>query len=82
MMNDVIQEYRGKKVVIRFDTAKCIHSRNCVLGSPKVFVANAPDEWVQPDEDSPENRFYSLKAARRIKLFYHFPVYWMPSLPA
>lgn len=54
MNNDDTQEYRGKKVAIRFDTAKCIHSRNCVLGNPKVFVANAPGEWIRPDEDSPE----------------------------
>jgi CDGSH-type Zn-finger protein/uncharacterized Fe-S cluster protein YjdI len=54
MMNDDVQEYRGKKTAIRFDSAKCIHSRNCVLGSPRVFVANAPGEWIRPDEDSPE----------------------------
>jgi len=53
MTND-IQEYRGKKVVIRFDAAKCIHSRHCVLGNPKVFIAKAPGEWIQPDAASPE----------------------------
>jgi CDGSH-type Zn-finger protein/uncharacterized Fe-S cluster protein YjdI len=53
-MTDDVQEYRGKKIAIRFDTAKCIHSRNCVLGNPNVFVANVPGEWIRPDADSPE----------------------------
>jgi hypothetical protein len=37
-MADGIEEYRGNDVVIRFDGHKCIHSRNCVLGRPDVFV--------------------------------------------
>lgn len=43
------QEYSGEKVTIRFDGSKCIHSRNCVLGLPGVFVANAEDPWIRPD---------------------------------
>lgn len=35
-----IEEVRGRRVVIRFDGAKCVHSRNCVLGRPDVFVPN------------------------------------------
>lgn len=53
-MSDTIQEYPGKKIVVRFDTSKCIHSRNCVLGNPQVFVPNAPGDWIQPDAASPE----------------------------
>ncbi len=53
-MSNNIQEYPGKKIVISFDTAKCIHSRNCVLGNPQVFVPNAPGDWIQPDAASPE----------------------------
>ena len=29
----------GKQVRIRFDGARCIHARNCVLGLPEVFKA-------------------------------------------
>jgi len=43
------QEYSGEKVTIRFDGGKCIHSRNCVLGLPNVFQANAPGPWINPD---------------------------------
>lgn len=53
-MTNSIQEYQGKKVVVRFEASKCIHSRNCVLGNPQVFVPNAPGDWIQPDAASPE----------------------------
>lgn len=48
------QEYRGEKITIRFDGAKCIHSRNCVLGLPEVFVANADGPWIRPDNGAVE----------------------------
>jgi CDGSH-type Zn-finger protein/uncharacterized Fe-S cluster protein YjdI len=53
-MSDKAQEYRGERIVVRFDGRKCIHSRNCVLGQPDVFVPNAPGEWIHPDDASPE----------------------------
>ncbi len=48
------QEYAGEKITIRFDGSKCIHSRNCVLGLPNVFVANATGPWIQPDNGTVE----------------------------
>jgi len=45
---------RGRKVVIHFDGARCIHSRNCVLRHPDVFVPNVEGEWIHPDAVSPE----------------------------
>ncbi len=53
-MADSIEEYRGKQVAIRFDSNKCIHSRNCVLGRPDVFVPNAAGPWIKPDNASSE----------------------------
>ena len=44
----------GKSVRIRFDGAKCIHARNCVLSQPKVFKANVEGAWIDPDAASPE----------------------------
>jgi CDGSH-type Zn-finger protein/uncharacterized Fe-S cluster protein YjdI len=44
----------GRDVTIRFDTARCIHSRHCVLGEPAVFLANTPGEWIFPDQATPE----------------------------
>jgi CDGSH-type Zn-finger protein/uncharacterized Fe-S cluster protein YjdI len=45
---------RGKRVVVRFEGRKCIHSRQCVLSRPDVFVPNVEGEWIRPDEASPE----------------------------
>jgi CDGSH-type Zn-finger protein/uncharacterized Fe-S cluster protein YjdI len=47
-MGEKIQEYRSEKVIVRFEGARCIHSRNCVLGDPDVFVPNARGEWIRP----------------------------------
>ncbi len=43
---DVIQ---GREVTITFDGSRCIHSRNCVLSHPEVFVPNVKGEWIFPD---------------------------------
>ena len=39
----------GKEATIHFDAHKCIHSRNCVLSHPDVFVPNVIGEWIHPD---------------------------------
>ncbi|MBL8201046.1 MAG: CDGSH iron-sulfur domain-containing protein [Chromatiales bacterium] len=49
-----VEEVRGQRAVIRFEAAKCIHSRNCVLGRPDVFVPNVQGEWIFPDRATPE----------------------------
>jgi CDGSH-type Zn-finger protein/uncharacterized Fe-S cluster protein YjdI len=53
-MSDKTEEYRGPKIVVRFDPVRCIHSRNCVLGDPHVFVPNAPGPWIRPDAVAPD----------------------------
>lgn len=53
-MANTPEEYRGAKVVVRFDGRKCIHSRQCVLGLPDAFIANADGPWIRPDNASPE----------------------------
>lgn len=35
-----------------FDAKKCIHSRNCVLNRPDVFVPNVEGEWIHPERAS------------------------------
>src|SRR5260370_33806950 len=44
----------GRKIRIRFDAKKCIHSRGCVLSHPEVFVPNVQGEWIHPDAAAPE----------------------------
>lgn len=53
-MGDKAQEYRGEHIIVYFDGRKCIHSRNCVLGRPEVFVPNAPGEWIHADSAPPD----------------------------
>ena len=45
---------RGEKIVIHFDGSRCIHSRNCVLNHPDVFVPNVEGEWIRPNAESPD----------------------------
>jgi CDGSH-type Zn-finger protein/uncharacterized Fe-S cluster protein YjdI len=49
-----VEEVRGSKAVIRFDADRCIHSRNCVLDRPDVFVPNVEGAWIRPDNASPD----------------------------
>jgi len=44
----------GTAIDVGFDGKKCIHSRNCVLAHPEVFVPNAPGEWIHPGAASAE----------------------------
>jgi CDGSH-type Zn-finger protein/uncharacterized Fe-S cluster protein YjdI len=44
-----IETVRGKEFIIHFDAKRCIHSRNCVLDRPDVFVPNVKGEWIYPD---------------------------------
>ncbi len=45
---------KGRDVTIRFDASRCVHSRNCVLGHPEVYVPNVQGEWIHPDSASAE----------------------------
>jgi CDGSH-type Zn-finger protein/uncharacterized Fe-S cluster protein YjdI len=47
-------EYHGERVTIIIRGERCIHSRNCVLDRPDVFVPNAPGAWVHPDNATPD----------------------------
>ena len=48
----------GRDVTIRFDARRCVHSRNCVLGHPEIFVPNVQGEWIHPDAASAEEAMH------------------------
>ncbi len=48
-MSDGVEVVRGKRVLIAFEGKRCIHSRQCVLARPVVFVPNVQGEWIHPD---------------------------------
>lgn len=45
----MVQTVKGSKVTVIFDGKRCVHSRNCVLGHPEVFVPNVKGDWIFPD---------------------------------
>ena len=45
---------KGRDVTISFDGTRCVHSRNCVLSHPEVFVPDVPGDWIFPDAASAE----------------------------
>jgi CDGSH-type Zn-finger protein/uncharacterized Fe-S cluster protein YjdI len=49
-----MEEVRGAKVTILYEGARCIHSRYCVTGEPKLFVGNVEGDWIFPDAVSAE----------------------------
>ncbi len=53
-MGEDTEAYAGELVTIVVRASRCIHSRNCVLDRPDVFVPNAPGAWVHPENASPE----------------------------
>ncbi len=49
-----VEKHPTKGGVLIFDGKKCIHSRNCVLSRPDVFVPNVEGEWIHPENATPE----------------------------
>jgi CDGSH-type Zn-finger protein/uncharacterized Fe-S cluster protein YjdI len=47
---DGAEVVEGEKVEITFNGKLCIHSRFCVTGAPKVFLANVEGPWIHPDD--------------------------------
>ncbi len=45
----VIEESRGKNLLLRSEAKRCIHSRQCVLGAPAAFKANVQGPWLDAD---------------------------------
>ena len=46
---DGVDEIEGEKMTLIYEGKKCIHSRHCVTGAPKVFLANVEGPWIHPD---------------------------------
>ena len=46
---DGVERIEGKDLTLIYEGTKCIHSRFCVTGAPKVFLANVKGPWIYPD---------------------------------
>jgi uncharacterized Fe-S cluster protein YjdI/CDGSH-type Zn-finger protein len=48
-----VKEYRGEKVSVTFEPARCLHAAECVRGLPEVFdLGKRP--WISPEGAAPE----------------------------
>lgn len=50
------------EIEIRFDVERCIHSRNCVLKAPTVFLANVEGPWLHPETDTVEHLVHTAQS--------------------
>jgi len=48
-------EAATEDIAIRFDVERCIHSRQCVMNAPRVFLANVKGPWLHPETDTVEH---------------------------
>jgi CDGSH-type Zn-finger protein/uncharacterized Fe-S cluster protein YjdI len=48
-ITDGVEVVEGAALTLMFEAQKCIHSRFCVTGAPKVFLANVKGPWLYPD---------------------------------
>jgi CDGSH-type Zn-finger protein/uncharacterized Fe-S cluster protein YjdI len=53
-MTNAVEEVRSDKIVLRFDTGRCVHSRNCVLERPDIIVPGADTDWIRPQAGTPD----------------------------
>ena len=52
---DTANQASSDDITIHFDPQRCIHSRQCVLNAPGVFLANVEGPWLHPENDTPEH---------------------------
>ena len=45
----------SEEITIHFDVDRCIHSRQCVLNAPTVFLANVKGRWLHPETTTVEH---------------------------
>jgi len=44
-----VETVQGERIELAFEARRCIHSRFCVTGAPRVFLANVKGPWIHPD---------------------------------
>jgi CDGSH-type Zn-finger protein/uncharacterized Fe-S cluster protein YjdI len=47
---DGAEVVEGERITVISNGKPCIHSRYCVTGAPKVFLANVQGPWIHPDD--------------------------------
>ena len=52
-MKQKVHQYRGAKITVYYDAARCIHAAKCVAGLPLVFKPETRP-WISPDAAQPD----------------------------
>ena len=68
-----VTRYPGKSLTVLNYAGRCIHSRNCVLQRPEVFIANAPGAWIDPDAADADSAAATIRNCPSGALAYELP---------
>lgn len=47
--DDIVGHGESDDMILQFDTRRCVHARQCVLGAPEVFLSGVTGQWLWPD---------------------------------
>lgn len=53
-LDDGRERIAGAGIDLIYSGKRCIHARHCVLGLPRVFIANVEGPWIAPDAATTE----------------------------
>lgn len=67
---DVKKEYSNGEITIVWQSAKCIHSGNCVRNSPNVFQPKT-QPWIKPEAASTEELIATINKCPSGALSYY-----------
>ncbi|WP_026999422.1 (4Fe-4S)-binding protein [Eisenibacter elegans] len=68
--SNVTKEYSNGEITIVWQSAKCIHSGNCVKNSPEVFQPKT-SPWIKPEASSSEQIINTIKKCPSGALSYY-----------
>jgi len=68
--NDITKEYSNGEVTIVWQSAKCIHSANCVRNNPDVFQPKEKP-WIKPDASTTDKIIETVKKCPSGALTYY-----------
>ena len=68
--SEVIQEYLGKSLDITFNRSICAGAANCVAQLPSVFISGSSENWINPNNASPNDIIATIQACPSGALSY------------
>lgn len=69
--NNLKKEYTNGEITIVWQSGKCIHSGNCVKGSPEVFQPK-DRPWIKPEGSTTERIMKTIDTCPSGALSYYY----------